>query len=283
MTTITLTAAPTGSPAPYVEVVVDDHPVDSASCTVWRTQAGRSFRVRGLTRVPTTGLLSQLDVEAPFGVESSYRVQYFDSEGEFLVWSETESVTLTGLEPGWGWIHDPFAPSTSLKIRFERPTGREIFRDSAADQMTVPSRSVGVVFGGTRSGVRGLVLDIWLGSDADADALDLMLGGYNEERPTILCLRTDPQMRFPSTLFFTTPRSVYRPYGAPRGSEHAEWSMVADEVAPPVEAVITALLDYADFTAYYTDNGGDYAAFTAAYADYTEAQLDYSIAGYADD
>ena len=58
--------------------------------------------------------------------------------------------------------------------------------------------------------------------------------------------------------------------------------MAVDEVAPPVEAVIRALLDYADFEAYYSDVGGDYAAFTAAYADYAQAQVDYSIAGYAD-
>lgn len=281
MTTITLTANPAGTPAPYVEVVVDDHPVDSASCTVWRVQNNRLFRVRGLVRVPTTGVLSQLDVEAPFDREAIYRVQYFDDEGEFLEWSSDETVTLTGVEPGWAWVHDPFDPSTSLQVRFEASTAGDIFKNSAVDQMMVPGRSVGVVFAGTRSGVQGVVLDIWLASNADADRLDAMLGVYNERRPPILCVRTHPAMRLPGTLFATTGRTMYRPYGARRGSEAAEWSMVVDEVAPPVEAAVTALLDYADFTAFYTDNGGDYAAFTAAYVDYTEAQLDYSIAGYA--
>lgn len=282
MTTITLTANPTGTPAPYVEVVVDDHPVTSATCTVWRVQNNRLFRVRGLVNVPTTGLLSQLDVEAPFGRQAAYRVQYFDDEGEFLEWSTDETVALTGLEPGWGWLHDPFDPATSLLAQFERPTAREIVRNSPVDQMMVPGRSVGVVFAGTRTGVQSLVLDVWLPSDADADRLDAMLGVYNEQRPPILCLRTAPEMRLPGTLFMTTPRTAYRPFGAALGSEEADFSMVVDEVAPPVEAAVTALLDYADFTAFYTDNGGDYAAFTAAYADYTEAQLDYSIAGYAE-
>ena len=281
MTTITLEAVPDGVPAPYVSVAVDDHPEASARCTVWRTHGGRSFRVRGLVKVSTAGLVSGLDTEALFA-ESSYRVEYFDESGIFLEWSETEEVTLSGLEPGWAWMHDPFDPATSLKVRFEWSTAAEIMRSTPSDRVRQPSRSVGIAFAGTRSGVEGLVLDVWTPSFADADRLDAMLGLYDVPGPSILCVRTNRQMRIPATLFAEVPKSLYRPYGARRGSEHGDWSMAVDEVAPPVEAVIRALLDYADFEAYYTDAGGDYAAFTAAYADYAQAQVDYSIAGYAD-
>jgi hypothetical protein len=55
------------------------------------------------------------------------------------------------------------------------------------------------------------------------------------------------------------------------------WKLEADEVSPPPEAFVSALLAYADFSAFFAS----YATFTAAYSSYLLAQRDYTKQGVA--
>jgi hypothetical protein len=275
VTTITLTADPAGSPAPYVDVLVEDFPVGVEAVTVWRTSpSGRAFRVRGLVRVSTGGVVTIRDFEAPLGAEVSYRAEHLDGAGDFVSWSDSETVTLTEGLIEDAWFHNPFDPTTSVHVVITLDAAQEISRPVDVEKFKVKGRSVPVIISGPRRGVEQLVLDCSTLTLADATKFDALFGTYDDDTVPIVCVRTHPNLFLPPTLFAVIEDPIKRPTIARQGGTVVDWLLLADETAPPVEAAITALLDYADFTAYYSD----YAEFTAAYADYREAQRDYSIA-----
>jgi hypothetical protein len=234
---------------------------------VWRTVKKRELEVRGMVDVPALGTVEARDFEAPFDLEASYRVQQFDSLGNFVSWSTPSTATLAGTGKQKAWIHNPLDPSTSLQLTMLAGAGASISRGINAEIMQVKYRSVGVAIFGTRSGVSKVQLDCLTETEADADAFDEMFGLYNDTTT----------MRLPSPLFALVGTPTQLPQDFAHGGESTAWSLQGDEVSPPPEAIITALLGYDDFTAFYTD----YAAFTAAYSDYQQATLDYSIEGTA--
>jgi hypothetical protein len=276
MTTITLDAVSSGSPAPYIDILVSGFAGDVSTVTVWRTAAGRTFKVRGLVKVSALGTVTRRDFEAPQGVESSYRVEQFDSSGDFISFSLPEVATLDDSE--LAWIHNPVDPSTSVSVEMLRPAASSLVRPLDAEVFRVVGRSVGVVLFGTRQGLSNVQLDCLVRSEADADRFDALFGAYDDDATVpILCVRPPSTMRLPATLFalVSTPEQV--PINFRAAGTLTRFTMSADEVSPPPEAVVTSLLGYDDFTAFYAD----YAAFTAAYSDYEAATRDYSIAGTA--
>lgn len=277
MTDITLTAVSPASPAPYVEVTAENFPVGAATATVWRTTAGRQFRVRGLVQVSTAGVISQRDFEAPFGVESTYRVQHFDGSGDFLSWSDAEAVTLALPSPFYAVFHNPFDPESSVVVEMLDTAASELYRPTDYELFRVKGRSVGIGIFGTRHGITKAQLDCFTSTITEANRFDALFGDYDSDTVPIVCVRTPPVMQLPQPLFAVASPSRLPSYRFRDGDEDTVWRIVGDEIAPPVEAAIVALLGYDDFTAFYAD----YAEFTAAYTDYREAQLDYSIAGTA--
>jgi hypothetical protein len=277
-TTITLTAEPSGTPAPYVDVLASGFDVGISTTTIWRTAAGRTFRVRGLVNVSTGGTVTIRDFEAPLGVECSYRAEHFDSSGDFVSWSDSETVTLTEGDLEVAYLHNPFDPSTSVQVVMSVEAASTVVRPSNAEKFAVKGRSVPVIISQPRKGVEGVLLDFSTRTLAAAESVETILGGYDDDTVPIVCVRTHPNMLLPPTFFAYIDRPTKRQLNVRRDGEIIDWLMAADEVAPPVEAAITVLLDYADFTAFYT---AGYDVFTAAYADYQEATRDYSIAGTA--
>lgn len=277
-TTITLTAEPAGTPAPYVDVLATGFAVGIDSTTIWRTVAGRAFRVRGLVNVSTGGTVTIRDFEAPLGVESSYRAEHFDSAGDFVSWSDSETVTLDEGLIEVAYLHNPFDPSTSIQVVMSVGAAATITRPTSFEKFDVKGRSVPVIISQPRRGVEGVVLDCSTTSLAAAEGLEAIFGGYDDDTVPIVCVRTHPNLFLPGTFFATIERPSKRALNVRQGGEIIDWYMSADEVAPPVESAVTVLLDYADFTAFYTTG---YDVFTAAYADYQEATRDYTIAGTA--
>lgn len=276
MTTLTLTIDPAGDPSPFIDVLAEDFPGGVETVTVWRTVAGRAFKVRGLVGVSAGGTVTTRDFEAPFDVESSYRVEQFDSAGEFVSWSDPEVATLTG--DGRTWIHNPVDPATAVQVDMLSTAADELVRPIDSEVFRIRGRSAGVTLFGTRWGLTQVVLDCLTHSLLDAARFDALFGGYDDsETVPILCIRTPPAMLLPPTLFavVAAPRQIAWDNTDPL--ETVKWGLVGDEVSPPAEAVVIALLGYDDFTAFYAD----YDAFEAAYTDYQEAQRDYSIAGTA--
>lgn len=277
MTTITLAEEPTGTPAPYVDIIVDDFPVGVSTVTVWRTAKNRAFRVRGLVNVSTAGVVTIRDFEAPWGVELSYRAEQFDSSGNFVSWSDAETITLTAPDVDVAWLHNPFDPSTSVRVDVTIGAARDVVRPNNAELFRPKGRSAPIVISDTRSGVTGVLLTVTTVTLNDADKIDDLFGGYDDGTVPIIVIRTHPLFRLPQPFFAYCDQPRMLAAATRAGGEFVDFELTADEVAPPVEASVTALLDYADFTAAYAD----YAAFTAAYADYAEATRDYSIAGTA--
>lgn len=277
-TTVTLTAEPEGTPSPYVDVLVDDFDGGISTVTVWRTQEGRSFRVRGLVRVSTGGTVTIRDYEAPMGQEISYRAEQFDSGGDFVSWSATETVTLPEGLLETAYFHNPFDPSTAVQTVMHLDAADPIVRPADAEQYKPLGRSLPIIVSLPRRGVTAVKLNCSTSTTAAGTALDSMFGGYDDSTVPIVCVRTHPDLGLPGTLFAYVDRPTKRLFNARQGGEIVDWYLTGDEVSPPVEAVVTVLLDYADFTAFYT---GGYNLFTAAYSDYQEATRDYSIAGTA--
>ena len=282
-TTVILTPVPSGSPAPYIDVLVDTIDVGVSFVTVWRTVNGRAMRVRGLINVASGSAVTAQDFEAPDGVVSSYRVEQFDGAGAFVSYSSSSTATLnfptSSIQPGLKstWMHNPLDPSTAVEVLMLDSAAKELSRSNPVEMFRVPGRSVGVALSGGRRGLEQVVLDCLTASFSEADRFDAMFGGYDDDTSPVICVRTPPAMRLPATLFVAvgTPRQL--PQNNRFGGETVRWGVIGDEAAPPAEAIIVALLDYADFTAFYAT----YAAFTAAYLDYTAATKDYSIAGTA--
>ncbi len=271
MTTITLTTD--SASTPFIDVLADGFPAEATTATLWRTAKGREFKVRGLVGVSTSGAVTVRDYEAPFGVVSSYRAQQFDAAGNFLSWSSPVSITLPLPPVNTAWVHNPLDPSTSVRVTMLDSAAQTLSRPNDLEVLVVPGRSVGLTLSSTRRGLVGVVLDCYTATAADADLFEALFGDYDDDTIPIICVRTRPEMRLPPTLFV----AVGSPAQSPTKVGGALWGVSGDEVSPPISGFITALLDYADFTAFYAD----YAAFTAAYTDYTEATRDYSIAGTA--
>jgi hypothetical protein len=277
MTTISLDPQPAGTPGPFVSIIAESFPVGVAKVTVLRTVGGREFKVRGLVNVSAAGTVSERDFEAPPDVVLSYRVQHFDVFGNFVSWSDPVTTTLAG-DPRYAWFHNPLDPSTSIKVRMLAGAAGSLARPIDAEVLRIQGRSVGVALFGARRGVTGVVLDCLTESAEDAAKFDALFGGYDDASTVpIVCVRAPIAMRLPPTLFALVDQPLQQPLNNPHGGEDTRWVLRGDEIAPPPEAIISTLLGYDDFTAFYAD----YAAFTAAYTDYREAQLDYSIAGTA--
>lgn len=266
---------PDTTAAPFVQVDVTP-PGGAEFVTVWRTAGGREFKVRGLVNVVADGA-SARDYEVPIGTEASYRPQYFDADGEFVAWGTPVTVTIPAEPDSYAWVHNPLDPSTSVRVVMRGNAANKLSRPLNTQTFRVPGRSAAVALVGTRSGLQSVVLDCETDTLIDADRFDALFGGYDDDATVpILCWRTNPAMRLPPTLFAL----IVDPQQIPHtqfGHEFVDWKLSGDEVSPPAEALVVALLDYADFTAFYAT----YAAFTAAYTDYTEASRDYSIAGTA--
>lgn len=261
---------PSGSPAPFVDIVVDDLPPGTERLTVWRTVKGRRFAVRGMYDVLAAGGAAARDYEAPFGVQSSYQVEYLATGGMPIGFSDPATTILPNIESGWAWWHNPLDPSSAVKVRLLGTTAQEIVRETPGASLQIPGRSVGLTLPGTRSGVKGVVLDCVTLSREESDRFDALFGGYDDEGAlSIVCVRTNPETWLPPTLFAFVGSPTLRP----KGADWAEWGITGDETTPPTPAVITPLLTYQDFTDFYPT----YAAFTAAYPDYLTASRDYSI------
>lgn len=276
-TTITATPHPDGLPAPYVDVTASGFDPATVTVTVWRLALGRQFRVRGMVEVSASGAVTGLDFEAPFGVPFSYRVEEFDASGAFRAWSDPVTLELAGPDD-YFWIHNPLDPATSMMLRVLYGDAATIARPVEAQVFRMLGRSAGVALFGQRHGVERMVLDTMTETTTDAAKFDALFGGYDQLGAVpIVCIRPPVAMRLPPTFYGLIAQPTHVDFNVHLGGQVARWQLVADEIAPPPAALVSALLDYADFTAFYAD----YAAYTAAYADYLTAQRDYSIAGTA--
>lgn len=268
--TLTVRAVPTTSKPPYIDVLVTS-PLGERF-TVTRTCAGRTFKVRGLVNVSSSGGGTVRDHEAGFDVVSTYRVEYFTA-GVSIGFSETATANLRRIELGSAWFSDPLSPESAVKVRLLNGAASELSRSTPGLMVEVPRRSVGFSLPGTRGGLRDVVLDCYTETRGDGERFDALFGGYDSDALSIVCVRASPETWLPPTLFAFVGSPTKRPVGY-RG-DSLKWSLSGDETAPPAPAFVTPLLTYDDFTEWYAA----YAEFTSSYPDYLTAQSDYSVRG----
>lgn len=277
--TLTLVAQDAGVPAPFVDISSTGFPGGTSTVTVWRFNGSRSFKVRGLVGLDaTSGTITGPDYEAPCGWTSTYKEEFFDSAGNHLAWGVDTPVTTAALPWGRAWIHNPFDASTSVLVRLMDSAVREIHKPVDFETFRVPGRSVGLaVFTGSRHGVEKVALDCFVETTSEADRFDDLFGDYDDDTIAILCFRGGPELRLPPTLYAAVADPTQLPIDTYTGGGAVGWKLDASEVSPPPEAFVSALLSYADFSAFFSA----YSTFTAAYSSYLLAQRDYTKQGVA--
>ncbi|MGX1129886.1 hypothetical protein RKD49_002076 [Streptomyces glaucescens] len=165
----------------YATLTLRELPLDYL-LTVYRvTQDGARTLVRGpsglLDRVPiTSDLLVYEDHEAPLGVPFTYHMEIRLSSGTLDSTRSSETVTLTLADVNEAWLKDPGNPQRNLKVLVQRAP--DWSRPIEQSSFVVRGRRNKVILSGRRQGLEG-DLAIWTRTDAEREALHLLLGSGN--------------------------------------------------------------------------------------------------------
>lgn len=277
MVAATLTPYMNESPAPRVEVYFSSFAAGTATVTVFRLTQGRESVVRGAVRQPTAGAFTRVDNEIPFNIPVTYRAEMFDSAGVSLGFTEPATVTVPCADT---WIHNPLDPRSAVKVKLGSGTAGRVSRPTPGVVTRPLGRRVGVVLSEPRGGVVGLPIDIRTVTDADADRVQALTGGYTSNTVPVVCLRlglTDQRMRVPQPLFLSAlhvDEIDINHQWVGDGGELAH-TFVGDEVSPPTPGLYVALLRYKDVAARYAT----YKAMQADNLTYGALSRRYDLAG----
>lgn len=276
--------------APQVTVSVDFDPVprvevnftalDPATrrVTIFRNSDGRIWRVRGAIDLNAVGTVSRPDYEPPFNVTVSYYAMQYDQFGNELGYTSSTTVTVP-MDPTVVVFHNPLNPREFVKTAYRSTAAQELSRPIQGEVVQPEGRTVGVLVARGRQGLTNVNLDIVTETHADADMFQTMFGSYSERRLPVVCVRSAGPTRIPKTLFAAILNPIEQDATVHLGGAMVNWELEGSEVAPPAEGLITPLLTYADFNAFYA--GKTYATFNADYPSYQAANRDYSKRGFA--
>lgn len=267
------------APCPRVEVFFDALKAGTATLTMWRLASGRTEEVRGAIRAQTGGALARIDFEAPFNVPITYRAEMFNAAGQSLGFTESADVTLPVSDT---WMHNPLSPQGAVRVQFGGDTASTISRPVPGVVSRPLGRRVGVVLSEPRQGVMGLPLDVRTTSDADADRVQALIGGYDETTVPVVCLRlggTQQRMRVPQPLFLAVmnPTETDITYQLRGDGGEISHRFDGDEVAPPIPGLFIPLLTRADLNAFYATR----AALNADNLRRVDVDRRYDLAGAA--
>jgi hypothetical protein len=270
-----LTAVAAMAPVPHVELVFTGLDPAAVTATVYRIADGRTTRVRGLIDVDASGGFGGIDTEAPtYGVPVSYRAQLFAADGSDLGFTESST---TAVEFYQAVIHQPLDPRRAAVVDLRPEFAQTIQRSRMGDIVYPLGRPRGVWVSTGSKGITGLDLTVVTDTLEQADALLSVWGKGDDVQIPVICLRVDPVLRLPMPLFAAVPEPVEQrpnPYAA---ENTIDWPLKGDEVDPPAEAIVQALLTYADLEAVFPD----YDSLEAAYLTYLDMETDFDLAGSA--
>lgn len=244
--------------APFVEVLIDELIPEAASLTVYRLAGGREFQMRGAVRAPTAGAFTRIDFEIPFNTLVTYRAELFDAAGVSLGFTDSASVTLVVADT---WMHNPLNPEGGVKVFFGEDGGWSVTRPTPGVVSRPLGRRVGVVLSEPRHGVTGLGLVVRTSTDADADAVQAMVG--DNGMPPIVCIRlgsADQRLRLPQPLFLSALSVSEIDMGHRWGGTELAHGINGDEVDPPVPGLFIPLLTRADLNSVFASRGALNAA-----------------------
>lgn len=262
------------APCPRVEVFFSDFAPGTATVTVYRLAAGREFKVRGAVHAATSGSLSRIDFEVPFGVVVTYRAEMFSAAGMSLGFTDGASITLDVAD---SWMHNPLRPSGAVKVFFGDETARSIVRPTPGVVSHPKGRMVGVVLAEPRQGVTGLQVLLRTSSDADADRVQAMVG--DQSLPPVVCIRLggdDLRTRVPQPLFLSSLSVEEIDMNHRWGGFELAHRFEGDEVDPPVPGLFIPLLRNKDLNAFFATN----AAMNTSALRNVDLNRRYDLAGY---
>lgn len=266
-----LTPFPDFGPVPRVLVSVSAPAPGTQTVTVLRTSEGREMPVRGGIKRYAVGGTAVMDYEAPPG-PSSYRAQQFDVNGADLGYLALGAVTM----PDFSCIHQPLSPALAIQSpRIMLDSANDLANPSPGETVWPEGATVGRIIGGQRRGLVGTRLHIRLSSQAEMGTFAAMFGGYTQDFPSVLCIRTPagtlPQL--PRVLF----AGCLDPHRVISGANALlTYDMTVDEVAPPYPGLLIPLLRREDIDVAYPTRAERAAAYSTRLArdsDYTKAGL----------
>jgi hypothetical protein len=257
---VTATARPIGRLVAHAEVTVDAPPAGTASVTVTRRQQRRDFLTRGLVELDVYEDLFGRDFEMGFGLPATYTATAVDRAGVVLAIAESAPVKMD-TRPSTVTIHDPTRPAHSLTLALGKNAITGGSRPMGGGVVPIGNRSVPLSISTVRSGWTGLALDVVTYQAAEAEALEALLGGYDDDVGSgVLCFRVAGNVPtlIPRTFFgrVDQPEPRWWPGGDGNGNPRAEWALRATEVEPPAPALADAIVTPADWEAWLRDNYG---------------------------
>jgi len=245
-----------------------------------QTAEGRTRKVRGGIGIPPN--TPRPVYEVPFNTEVTYRAEMFSNasmaEGTSLGYTEAVTVTVAC---DTTWIHQPLSPTLAVAVQIDESTAEEIIRPVPGDLVWAAAATLPRWVGKRRRGIVGMPFVMETSTQADANALQAMLGGYSDDdrQIPVLCVRTPgPAPRIPRLLFVTFDTAlVEQGVSVNMGGSIIRWPTRITETLPPTPGLASSTLTYADIDAAYAS----YALSDSAYASYTAKDSDYSLAGTA--
>ena len=243
-----LTDGPDGFPK--VEVLLSGLSGSVARVTAYRFSGGRELRVSGIIDVPVAGAGTWVDHEVP-AQQATYRVEYFNSSGVSLGFSESVTVTLgfSGV-----WMHNPFAPDGGVRVDLMDTALQELSRPVPGRVVHPRGRRVGVMVSGPRHGLSGAVFDVTSHDLGTADRIQAFLGDYTTTTVPVICIRAGVDhagLRIPSPLFLGVLDIAEEGMDVFWGGEWTRQRIQGDEVSRPAPGLFVPLLTRADLNAYY--------------------------------
>lgn len=273
---ITLTPLTDATPCPRMQILVDDLPPAVTSLTLIRTAEGRSFKVRGAVKVPVVSGYQSLDVECGFQIPTDYRAEMFSSTGASLGFSAVSTSTLTVDEC---WVHNPLDPQGATPIDLADTSGKELTRPINGEKYYPDQRVLAMFVTGRRLGLQDVQLYFSTDDNSIAARFESMLGDYEDDsvKVPVICVRTPPLLDIPRTFYAGVLAPKKRPINIHMGGSLREWTIPADEAAPPFPGVIVPLLTRNDIDASFATRN----ALDAAYASRLAIDRDFAKAGTA--
>lgn len=263
-------------PRVSVDVPVSGFPVGAFTVSLVREAEGRTFDVRGAQRLPATTPIVVEDLEAPFGVPSSYTVVGYAEDGHKVGTMPVGTVTL---ESDLTVIQQPLDARLNAVVDRLEGTGRDLVRVTPGAIVYPQGRVVPNMVGlGPRRALQAVKLRLVAESFEMANRLQDTLGTYETPQLPVWLVRTPPDQRLPRVFFCHVPELVEVDTYRHTGSGFVEFSADVTEVRPPAAGITAAVLTYLDVHTFFTT----YSEVKAQYATYSDLKRDTSLIGAAD-
>ncbi|WP_146079277.1 hypothetical protein [Rathayibacter sp. AY1A4] len=281
---VTAAARPLGVLTPHAEVTVESPPEGTSTVTVTRRQERRDFLTRGFVELDRNDDLFVRDFEMPFGLPVTYTATAVDAAGAVLATAQSSTIRMP-TKPSTVTIHDPTRPANALTLALGRNAITGGTRAMGGGLVSIANRSVPVSVNTVRGGWARLALDVVTYQDAEAEALEALLGGYDDDLGSgVLCFRVAGNVPplIPRTFFgrVEQPEPQWWPGGDGNGNPRAEWALRATEVQPPSPALVEAIVTHEDWTAWFRDNYG-WEGFTRTFPTWSAANRSLVALGWA--